>query len=207
MRQLLDVHPFDVRKLDILISLLQLHQAILAVRGIEVGFHTRCSGTQEHFCPVHRGEHNGRATGMVSGSRVLLLVRVFVLLIHNHQAQSLEGQEDGRTDTQDDIVFLLAQLLLPDFHPLGIGKLGMIDTKATSEHPLQTFGDLGGQGDFGQEIEHLLACLQRFLDEVDIDFGLATGGDPVKQTDIFLAEVIKDGGESLLLSRVQGVAI
>ena len=144
---------------------------------------------------------------MVSGSRVLLLVRILVLLIHNHQAQSLEGQEDGRTDTQDDIVFLLTQLLLPDFHPLGIGKLGMIDTEATSEHPLQPFGDLGGQGDFGQEIEHLLTCLQRFLDEADINFGLATGSHPVKQTDILLAEIIKDGSESFLLSRVQGVAI
>ena len=82
----------------------------------------------------------------------------------------------------------------------------MIDTEATSEHPFQTFGDLGGQGDFGQEIEHLLAGLQRFLDEVDIDFGLATGGDPVKQADILLAEIIKDRGESFLLSRIQGVA-
>ena len=180
MRQFLDVHPFDVRKLDVFVSFFQLHQAILTVGSIEIGFHTRCGGTQEHFRPIHRGEHYGRTTGMVSGSRILLLVRVFVLLIHNHQAQSLKGQEDGRTDTQDDIVFLFTQLLLPDFHPLGIGKLGMIDTKATSEYPLQTFGDLGGQGDFGQEIEHLLTCLQRFLDEVDIDFGLATGGDPVK---------------------------
>ena len=142
---------------------------------------------------------------MVSGSRVLLLVRILVLLIHNHQAQSPKGQEDGRTDTQDDIVFLLTQLLLPDFHPLGIGKLGVIDTEATSEHPLQTFGDLGGQGDFGQEIEHLLAGLQRFLDEVDIDFGLATGGHPMEQADILLTEVIEDGGESFLLGRVQGM--
>ena len=81
----------------------------------------------------------------------------------------------------------------------------MIDTEATSEHSLQPFGDLGGQGDFGQEIEHLLACLQRFLDEVDIDFGLATGGHSMKQADILLAEVIKDGNESFLLGRVQGM--
>ena len=81
----------------------------------------------------------------------------------------------------------------------------MIDTEATSEHPFQKFGALGGQGDFGQEIKHLLASLQRFLDEVDIDFGLATGGHPMEQADILLTEVIEDGSESFLLGRVQGM--
>ena len=144
---------------------------------------------------------------MIARSRILLLVSIFVFLVHNHELQVLEGQEDGRTDSQDDLIGFIAQLLLPDFHALSIGELGVIDTQPIAKHPLQTLGNLCSQGYFGQKIEHLTAALFQGLgDEVDIDFGLATGGDPVKQTDILLTEAIDDGVVGCLLSRIEGMA-
>ena len=205
--EFLDVHLLDVRKADILVSLLQFHQAILAIGGIEIGFHAGGSRAQEHLGPIHGSQHDGRTPGMIARSRVLLLVSIFVFLVHNHELQVLEGQEDGRTDSQDDLVGFITQLLLPDFHTLGIGELGVIDTQPITKYSFQSLGDLCSQGDFGQEIEHLTTALFQGLgDEVDIDFGLATGGDPMKQTDILLTEAIDDGVVGCLLSRIEGMA-
>ena len=68
MRQLFDVHPFNMRQLNILISLLQFYQAIFTISRIEIGFHARSSRTQKHFRSIHRSRHNGRTTSMIAGS-------------------------------------------------------------------------------------------------------------------------------------------
>ena len=95
MCQFLDIHPFDMRQLDILVSFFQFHQAILTIGRIEVTFHTGCSGSQKHFRPIDGSQHGCRTPGMVTRSRILLFIRIFMFLIHNHQAQSFERQKDG----------------------------------------------------------------------------------------------------------------
>ena len=76
----------------------------------------------------------------VGGGRVLLLICVFVLLVHDNQAQLAEGQEHGRTHSQNDVISAVRKLFLPDFHPFGIRKLGVINSQPITKYPFQTFG-------------------------------------------------------------------
>ena len=57
----------------------------------------------------------------------------------------------------------------------------MINAETLTKNSLQTVGDLHGQGDFGQEIKHLLSLLNRLLDEVDIQLRLAARGYTMQQ--------------------------
>ena len=142
---------------------------------------------------------------MIPRRGVLLLVGVLVFLIDNHQAQPLEGQEYRGTHTEYHVVFLPAQLLLPYLHPFGIGELGVIHAQAIAEHSFQSFGDLSGQGNFGQQIEYLLSLLQSLLDEVDIDFRLSARCYPVKQADVLLPETSSDFIERPLLGGIERI--
>ena len=47
--------------------------------------------------------------------------------------QPTEGQEHRRTHAKDDVVVVLRQLFLPDFHALGIGKLRVVDSQPMAE--------------------------------------------------------------------------
>ena len=94
---------------------------------------------------------------------------------------------------------------MPDFYPFSIRKLGMIDTQPTSEHSLQTFGDLSGQGYFRQQVQHLFSLFQRLLYQMNINLRLSTGSDPMKKTHILLPEILKDSRESLLLGSIQSI--
>ena len=96
---------------------------------------------------------------------------------------------------------------MPDFYPFSIWKLGMIDTQATSEHSLQTFGNLGGQGNFRQQVQHLFTLLQRLLYQMNIDFCLTTGSDPMKKTHVLLSKILKNSRKSLLLWSIQNIEL
>ena len=98
-----------------------------------------------------------------------------------------------------------AELLLPDFHPFGIGKLRVVDADASSEHTFQAFGDLRREGDFGKQVEHLLSVFDGLPDEMDVDFRLSAGGDTMEQADVFLPEVAEDGIIGCLLGRIERI--
>ena len=207
MRQFLDVNPFYMRKPDIFISFFQLHQAIFTGSGIKIGFHTGRSCSQQDLCLEHRRQHDGRTTGMVTWGRVLLFIRILMFLIYDDQPQVTKRQKDRGTNSENHIITLLSQLFLPDLHPLGIRELGMINTQPMPEHPFQTLGNLSGQCDFRKQIQDLFSCFQHFLNEVDINFRLATGCDTMQQTYIFLCEALKDIAISLLLRCIQRIYI
>ena len=123
---------------------------------------------------------------MIAGCRVLLLVAGLVLLVDDDEAEVLEGQEDGGTGAKDDVVGMGGELLLPDLHTLGIAVLGVVDAQAVAEDAAQAVHHLNGQGDLGQQVEHLTVLLQFALYEVDVDFRLAAGGHAVKQRHLVL---------------------
>ena len=127
---------------------------------------------------------------MVAGGRVLLLVGVLVLLVHNHEAEVAERKKDGGADTEDNVIVCFRQLLLPDFHPFGIGELGVIDAQSGAEYALQALCDLCSEGYFGQEIEHLLSLPDGFLYQVNVDFCLAACRDAMQQADILALEIL-----------------
>ena len=123
---------------------------------------------------------------MIAGHGVLLLETGLVLLVDDDEAKPLERQEDGTTGTQDDVVGMARKLLLPDFHPLGIAVLGVVDAKAVAEDAVQPLHHLDGEGYLGQQVEHLAVLVNLALYQVDVDFGLAAGGDTMQQGHLLL---------------------
>ena len=103
----------------------------------------------------------------------MLLVAGLMLLVDDDQAQTLEGQEDGRASSQDDFIGILRQLFLPYFHAFSITVLGMIDTQLVAEDALQPLHHLHRQGYLRQQVEHLLFTLQCQLDQMDVYLRLA----------------------------------
>ena len=157
-----------------------------------------------HTPPEDLTQHDSGIAGMVAGGRILLLIGGLVFLVDNHQSEPLEGQEHGTTGSEDDIVGICRELFLPDLHALGIGVFAVVDAQSTAEDPLQTFHHLYGEGNLGQEIEHLLMTVEGLLDEVDIDFGLSTGGDTMEQGDILFEKGELDLVEGFLLWGAEG---
>ena len=66
------------------------------------------------------------------------------------------------------------KLLLPDFHTLRIAVFRMEDAEPVAKHLVQSLHNLNGEGDFGQQIKHLLMFLDGFPDKMDVDFSLST---------------------------------
>ena len=64
---------------------------------------------------------------------------------------------------------------------------------------MQSVHDLHREGDFGQEIEHLLVLLDSFLDQMNVDFRLAAGGYAMEQYHIVLHYLHQDAIISILL--------
>ena len=64
---------------------------------------------------------------MVTGCRVLLLIRILMLLVHDNQAQVLKRKEEGRTDPQYQHRLVAMQQLVPDLHPLVVRELRVVD--------------------------------------------------------------------------------
>ena len=105
---------------------------------------------------------------MIARSRVLLLEGSLVFLVHYHHAEARKRQEDGAACAQNYVVRIVRQLLLPYFHTFSVAVTRVIDAQSRSEHTLQSLRHLHRQGNFGQQIEHLLAFVQHSLDEMDV---------------------------------------
>ena len=150
--QFLDIHRNNLRQLDFFISFFQLYETIFSLSCILPWLDRGSGRTQQGFSSVHGGQYNSRATRMIAGSGILLLIRIFVLFVHNHQSQIPKRQENRRTNAQNNIISVLSQLLPPYFNPFGIGEFRMIDTQTGTENPLQTLRNLSGQCNFRQQI-------------------------------------------------------
>ena len=140
--QFLDVYGDNLRQLYLFITFFQFHEAILTGCGIVPGLYGRGCRAQQSFGTIHGGEYNGGIAGMVAGGRVLLLVGVLVLLVHNHEAEVAERKKDGGADTEDNVIVCFRQLLLPDFYPFRIGEFGVVDAQTGTENTLQALCDL-----------------------------------------------------------------
>ena len=144
---------------------------------------------------------------MITGSRILLLICILMLLVHNDQSQITERQKYGRTDPQNNIIPFLSQLFAPNLYSLGIRKLGMINPQTRTEYPLQTLCDLSCQRYFRQEIQHLFSLTDRFFYQMNIYFCFTTWCNSIKQTDIFLLKGLYDLIMCPLLKLVQGIQL
>ena len=122
-----------------------------------------------------------------------------MLLIDDDESESLKGQKNRRPRPENHVVRLVGKLFLPDFDALGIAVFRMVNAQPIAENSAQSLHHLHGQGNFGQQIKHLTAFVEGFLDEVDVDFGLAARRDAVQQHDALVFKLRLNLVESLLL--------
>ena len=136
---------------------------------------------------------------MIARRWVLLLERSLVLLVDDNESQVLEWQEDGTSCTKNDIVGMPRHLLLPYLDSLRITILRVVDAQSVAKDTVQSLHDLDREGDFWQEIEHLLMLIESLFDEMDIHLGLATGGNAMQEYHILLHHLKENLVVSFLL--------
>ena len=122
-----------------------------------------------------------------------------MLLVDDNESQVLEWQEDGTSCTKNDIVGMPRHLLLPYLDSLRITILRVVDAQSVAKDTVQSLHDLDGEGNFRQEIEHLLVLIECLFDEMDIHLGLATGGNAVQEHHILLHHLHENLVVSILL--------
>ena len=126
-----------------------------------------------------------------------------MFFIDDDKTQVVEGKEDGGTGTQKELVAVgtLLEGALPHFGTFARIETGMVDADSGSEEASEPIDDLGGERNFGEQEKHLLTARKDIVDETDIDFGFAAGGDAVKERHRLLG--IGDELVSLLLFATQ----
>jgi hypothetical protein len=78
-----------------------LDARVFALRGVLPAFQRRRGRAQHHHRAFQLGPHHGHVAGVVA-RRLLLLVTLVVLLIHQDQTQIGRGGKDGRAGADDD---------------------------------------------------------------------------------------------------------
>ncbi len=136
---------------------------------------------------------------MIPGSRIVLLVSVFMLLIDDNQSQLPERKKDGRTDPNNNSVsFIIGQSQqIPVYmYPFRIAVPGMVDSNPVSKYPAYSLNDLGGQCYLRKQVEDLFALFQHFPDQVNIEFCFAAGGNAMQQYRLMLFKLFPDSSRA-----------
>ena len=112
---------------------------------------------------------------------------MIMLLIHNDQPQVGKRQEDGRPRPQNDAVLSgifripLPCNIFPHLRPFIAAVTGVVNTHFIAEIPAQPCNDLGGERNLRKKIEHLFATIECFPDQLDVQLGLSSGCNSMKQ--------------------------
>ncbi len=151
------IDDFDGRELLVLIALGELYVAVAFLSCQMIDLEGGGGGAEEGFGTEHVGKHDGGVTGMIAWRRLLLFITLFVFFVYDDEPEVLEGEEDAGTNAEDELVGGGRGLAGVDLKALVVGELGMVNAHAVAEDVAKTFGDLGGEGNFGEEVEDLFA--------------------------------------------------
>ena len=198
------VNHFNGRELHILVTLGELHVTVASFSCLMVHLEAGRGGAEQCLCTTHVGEHQGGIAGMVAWGWLLLLVALLVFFIDDDESEVLEGEQDAGTNAKNKPIRLGGGLPLIDIQPLCIGEFGVIDPHAVAEDVVETFRNLGSEGNFGKEVKHLLPFTQIVVDEVDVDFCFARRGYAVEEDCAFRLESSFNFGKGGLLGRGEG---
>ena len=133
-----NIHHPNIWQSAVGIAMHQVHQTKLLLLGIVITLQRRRGSAHQHFALVNLCQHHRSVPGMIAWSRVNLLVRTVVLLIHNNQTQILIRQQQSRAGAQNQLVFrvqisffMLIQHTIPDFH-----TLILVETRVIHPYPI-----------------------------------------------------------------------
>ena len=187
VRGLPHVHDADVRHFLVVHALRQFEQRVFALFAVVIAFERR-RGRAEHDDGVfHLAAHDGHVARVVA-RRLLLLVSVLVLLVHDDEAERFDRRENRRARADDD-----AGAALADFVPFIVafagGKVRMQNRDerlefAGAESRLEPLDGLRRERNFRHEHDRALALFERMREGLEINLGLAGAGDAVEKKNL-----------------------
>ena len=183
-QRLAHVHDAHHRHLLVVGPLEHLQQRVFALGAVVVALHRGRRRTQHHRRPFHPPAHDGHVARVIA-RRLLLLVGVLVLLVHDDQAQRVDRRENGRAGADDDAGAALADLV-PFIVALAGRQMAVQHRhqrleRAGTEPRLEPLDRLRRQRNLRHQHDAALALLQRVGEACKIHLGLAAAGHPVQQ--------------------------
>ena len=123
--------------------------------------------------------HDRHVTRIVEDT-VFLFVGRIMFLIDNNEAQLLKRQEQRRTGARNDPDLTLHHLP-PHFFTRSRRKIGVPFSGFRTEPVMKTVKKLLGQGNFGQQDQHLPALFYRLGYRLEIDLRFAGTRNAIEQ--------------------------
>ena len=136
-------------------------------------------GAEDDGAGLAETAHDGDVAGVVA-RRLVLLVAGLVLLVHDDDAEFVDGREDGRARADDD-ARLASMDAVPFVVALAVAELAVEDGDGGAEAGGEALDGLGGEGDFGDENDGAAPFVERVGDALEEDLGLAARGDAVEE--------------------------
>ena len=109
----------------------KFQMAVASAGGIDETFQRRRGAGQDHRAILDARPHHRHVAGVIDGA-VLLLEGLFMFLVHDHQAQDREGQEQGRTRAHHHLRFAVHHRAI-DPAPFLLGQVAMPFRRADAE--------------------------------------------------------------------------
>ena len=108
-----------------------------------------------------------------------------MLLVHDDEAERIDGGEDGRARADDDAGAALADLV-PFIMPFAGGKMAVQNRdqclqRAGTKTGFESLDGLWRERNFRDEHNGAFALCERVSDGLQIDLGLAAAGDAVQK--------------------------
>ena len=139
------------------VALEELDEAVFAGGGFIISLDGGGGGAEEGLAAVHGGKDDGDVAGVVARRGVGLLIGRVVFLVDDDEAEAREGEEEGRAGADDYEGFGGLEDAAPEVDAFVVGEAGVIDEEPGTEDTTQAVGELGGEGDFGDQVEHMVA--------------------------------------------------
>jgi len=103
-----------------------------------------------------------------------------VLLVHDHEAQTIERREDGRSGTDDDV-----HVAAPDAAPLvvtlPVGQAAVLDGEPLAKNGPEDCGERRSETDLGHQHQHRPTGAADLGGQPQVDLGLPTARDAVHE--------------------------
>ena len=112
-----------------------------------------------------------------------------MLLIDDDKSEVRKGEEHGRACAEGDYRLMARQDAPPQVNTLIVRKLAVINHEFVAEEAAKPVGQLCCKRNFGDEIQHLIALIERLLYQVGVYFGLAASCHTAQQHHIVFSEL------------------
>ena len=182
-------------------AVVQAQQGVAAALGVVQRFQCRGGRAEQQRDVFQARTHGGQVAGVVAQA-FLLFIGGVVFFVDDDQARVLQWGEKRRSCADNDVGGAIAGGQ-PGIQAFAIGQGRVQQDNARIEAAGEAFQGLRPQIDLRDQHQCLLAGLQGFADQLQVDLGLAAAGDSGQQGAVELAKASANGFESAPLLIVE----